>query len=259
MIEIKRMIPELRISTQFQPLVDTFCTAIRKNINSLHSIYMCGSIPNGTANPYTSDADFTIVLLKEPSAEEKDRINEIVRTIQNDYLIIIKIDAPICTIQEVMETPYDWGFWIKIVSMCVLGEDLSFKIPSLYPSFDLQKTYFEAVMSLVPKNINEAMIARNQNDRGRAQKKALKGIIRGIYSLFIVKENEWQENSDAFIRLITKYLGSDNQIVNKLIEGYNSSAIEQSLFEKISKEGLKFYMTEYNTLKEGNQTKSEVS
>lgn len=242
---IKKLIPNANIASEYRIFVEEFTSTIKKKISDLHSIYMCGSIPKGTAVPYTSDADFTVVLKNQASSEIKEIIQESTFEIQQRFPIVPKIDVPICTVQDVIGNRYDWGFWIKIVSICIDGPDLSYQLPDIYPSFELQKTYYEAAIEQVPNSIETAISETNNVLRTIAQRKSIKKIIRAIYSLYIRKEKSWTEDIEEFISVIERYSKNDVELIHNLINSYRAQDLSRSDFKKIAHEAMEFYLEQY--------------
>lgn len=117
---IEELIPKLNNSQEFQPLIDTFIESIQKHVSEIHSIYMCGSIPKGTAIPYESDADFTVVLKINPTDFDKESIRNLTVETHKKFNIVTKIDVPICTVQDVLSNPYDWGFGSRLYQFVFL-------------------------------------------------------------------------------------------------------------------------------------------
>ncbi|MBB6482740.1 nucleotidyltransferase domain-containing protein [Spirochaeta isovalerica] len=245
---IEELIPKLNNSQEFQPLIDTFIESIQKHASEIHSIYMCGSIPKGTAVPYESDADFTVVLKRNPTEFEKNSILNLTVETQNKFNIVTKIDVPICTVQDVLSNPYDWGFWVKIVSICIFGPDLSNQVPNLYPSPELQKTYFVAAEEQIPGSINIALTETDDSVRMSVQKKSIKKIIRAVYSLYFQIEESWTEDINEFISTIERQIPKGNKSITELIQSYHQPELTRKEFKKITKQAMDFYYKQYTNI-----------
>jgi predicted nucleotidyltransferase len=242
---IKELISSLDIAPEYQTLVDEFINTIKNNTDEIHSIYMCGSIPKGSAVPYKSDADFTVVLKNQPSSTNKHSILNLTKEIQRQFAIVPKIDVPICSVQDVLDNPYDWGFWIKIVSICIYGPDLSNQIPDLYPSIELQHTYYKAAIEQISKSRNSAISQEDDLLRADAQQKTIKKIIRTIYSLYLLLEESWTEDIDVFISVIKRHVPKNQNVASKLIQAYRTPTLSRSEFMEITEKAMDFYFEQY--------------
>mgnify|MGYP006277860309 FL=1 len=242
---ITPLIPTAKIPPEYQALVSDFCTRISESLDSLQSIYMCGSVPKGTAVPYQSDADFTVVLSKEAGAPLRQHILEQAAHTKSAFPIVPKIDVPICTVDEVVSNPYDWGFWIRIVSVCIHGRDLSHRVPELYPSRKLQQTYYEAARTQLPNSIKTTIAEPQGYRRRQAEIKSLKKLIRAIYSLHLVHEGSWTDDFDDMMSVIERHTSADDRIVHDLIRCVRNPDLPGDRFEQIAHQAKDYYFTHY--------------
>lgn len=128
---LEKVIPKLNIQKEYQDFVDTCIGRILGEFkDKVHSLYMCGSNPTGTARPFSSDADFTLICAN-PADIESDRLATIRQEVLEEYPFVTKIDTTVCSIDNVLHRPNDWGFWVKIICICVHGEDLGERVPPI--------------------------------------------------------------------------------------------------------------------------------
>lgn len=58
---LEKVIKRINIQSEYKPFVEEYTAGLLSEFSGkIHSIYMCGSIPKGTAKPFESDADFTM-------------------------------------------------------------------------------------------------------------------------------------------------------------------------------------------------------
>ncbi|CAM4355484.1 Nucleotidyltransferase domain-containing protein [Paenibacillus typhae] len=107
---LEKVINRISIQSEYKDLVDKYTNTILAEFKGkIHSIYMCGSIPKGTAKPFKSDADFTIVCVN-PKDIEYERLSTIKDRLLEEYPVVTKIDTIICSIDDVLSKPNEWGF-----------------------------------------------------------------------------------------------------------------------------------------------------
>ncbi len=222
-MELAKLIKQLNITTIYKPLVDDFLTQIRQNFpHRIHSIYMCGSIPKGIAIPYSSDADFTLVFYDEVTSDELDKIEDIKKTTLKKYPIIRKIDTPTCSVSEVLQKLNEWGFWIKIVSICLYGDDLSNNLPPIFPNIDLVK----GINADTIKNIDDMQLELLQTKtielRNRLQKKLSRRLILALFTLIIPITKIWTDDIEVMSKLLIQYNSENADLLTYLYSQYIS-------------------------------------
>src|ERR1700749_4905159 len=76
-----------RVPEIFAPVVDTAETAILSVFGPerLHSAYLYGSIPRGTATPGVSDLDVTLALRAEPAEADRTEANAIESSLDDRF------------------------------------------------------------------------------------------------------------------------------------------------------------------------------
>jgi predicted N-acetyltransferase YhbS len=157
-------------------------------------MYMCGSIPKGTAIPDKSDADFTFVLHSPPSEQQTGKLEDLKISLLESHPFITKIDTPLCLVTDVINSPFDWGFWVKIICICVMGSDLGVELPDYVPSAKLvwglnKDTEAEVRALLIDIDKSPSLFTR---------RKLAKRVLRAIYTLTMNREKQWE---DDFVRI----------------------------------------------------------
>ncbi|GAK40934.1 hypothetical protein TCA2_3425 [Paenibacillus sp. TCA20] len=110
---LEKVINRIVIQSEYKDFVDKYIDHILAEFKGkIHSIYMCGSIPKGTAKPFKSDADFTIVC-ENPTDIDYERLSNIKDRLLKEYPFITKIDTIICSIDDVLNKPNEWVFGLR--------------------------------------------------------------------------------------------------------------------------------------------------
>ena len=111
--------------------------AIRDQIDS---IYVYGGVARGTAVPGKSDLDVTLVV-NDDGLTNRGRafVGSLALDIVKEYPFLTRVDLPTCTRSAVLDKAnlYSWGFWIKVICVCVHGTDLGKSLPRFRPTWDL--------------------------------------------------------------------------------------------------------------------------
>jgi len=237
---LEKVIPKIEIQSEYQNFVDTYIDEIRAEFNeNIHSLYMCGSIPKGTATPFKSDADFTI-LCENPEDIDYAKVSAIKDRMLKEYPFLTKIDTIICSIDDVTSRPHEWGFWIKVICICVYGEDIGEKVPPIVisPAFilDLNIETREEV-----ERIRHSL--SNAGDRSmeiRYTKGYSKRLLRALYSLILEDTGVWQDDMGQMKNDLLNYCEIDSAIVEYLYACYLNSDVSAEEFLKIADEAYRY-------------------
>lgn len=214
---LNKLITELIITQEYSPFVKYFKSKIVENFpDRIHSIYICGSIPKGKAIPNTSDADFTLVFKDMLSEKDFDSIEKIKKDVLRIFPFVTKIDTPTCTVNNVLENPYDWGFWISIVSFCLYGEDLSSKLPPMYSNRELVVGINSDTIEVLDNMKRELSDNKFSNNYFRTQKKLAKRLIIALYTLVLPRAQVWTDDLSEMKDSIIKYYTEKKSMINKL-------------------------------------------
>lgn len=218
---LEKVIPKLNIQKEYQDFVDTFIDRTLSEFgNKMHSLYMCGSIPLGTAKPFSSDADFTLVCAN-PADIDYDTLSKIRQEVLEEYPFVTKIDTTVCSIDNVLHRPNDWGFWVKIICICVHGEDFGEQVPPIVvsPKFiielnaDTPMEFDRARRSLVESGDDEEA-------RHRSMKGCSKRLMRALYSLTMENTGVWENDILKMKEAILTYCAIDPALVEYLYASY---------------------------------------
>ncbi len=229
---LEKVIKRIVIQSEYKDFVDKFKDNVLAEFKGkIHSIYMCGSIPKGTAKPFQSDADFTIVCVN-PKDIDYERLANIKDRLLGEYPEVTKIDTTICSIDDVLSKPNDWGFWIKIICVCIYGQDVGEKVPPIIisPGFILDlNTETKKEVDRVHRSLS------NESDdtlKTRYIRGYSKRLIRALYSLVLEDTGVWQDDIIQMKNAILNYCEIDSALVDYLYACYldgNNVLVEEFL------------------------------
>lgn len=135
------LLPDFRgFQPAFAPLVTDVVQKLTASLPELiHSIYVYGSLVDGTAKEALSDLDITLIYRREPDAEAVAKIDAIKSSLEQDYPVVSKIDIDPGVLEDVLLPANEkrWGYWLKHHCICVHGEDLRHRFNPFRPSRDI--------------------------------------------------------------------------------------------------------------------------
>lgn len=245
---LEKVINRIAIQSEYKDFVDKYINHILTEFKGkIHSIYMCGSIPKGTAKPFKSDADFTIVCVN-PKDIDYERLSNIKDRLLEEYPIVTKIDTIICSIDDVLSKSNEWGFWVKIICVCIYGDDVGEKVPPIIisPEFILDlNTETKEEVDRVRRSLSTAS---DHTMKTRYIKGYSKRLIRALYSLVLTDTGVWQDDIIEMKNAIINYCEIDSALVDYLYACYLDSDVLVEEFLGIADEVYSYFENALNTM-----------
>ncbi|MFX3649333.1 MAG: nucleotidyltransferase domain-containing protein [Paenibacillus sp.] len=235
-MKLEKVINKITIQSEYKDLVDKYVDHILNEFkDKIHSIYMCGSIPKGTATPFKSDADFTIVCAN-PEDIDYERLSKIKDRLLEEYPFVTKMDTIICSIDDVLSRPNDWGFWVKIICVCIYGEDIGEKVAPIIisPQFILDLNI--ETKEEVDRVRRSLSTASDHSMKTRYIKGYSKRLIRALYSLVLEDTGVWEDEIIKMKDAIINYCSIDGALVEYLYACYLDSDVSVEEFLEIADE-----------------------
>ncbi|MFE9248201.1 nucleotidyltransferase domain-containing protein [Streptomyces sp. NPDC007088] len=101
----------------------------------LHSAYLYGSVPRGTARPGRSDLDLLIALRSRPTEEDRAAVRALESGLDAEFPEVDGVGALLwdeATLLSDLER-WDMGFFVAVLCTPLLGEDLAGRLPAYRP------------------------------------------------------------------------------------------------------------------------------
>ncbi|MFP4977824.1 nucleotidyltransferase domain-containing protein [Paenibacillus sp. CN-4] len=220
---LEKVINRMVIQSEYKEFVDKYIDNLLTEFKGkIHSIYMCGSIPKGTAKPFKSDADFTIVCVN-PKDINYERLSNINDSLLKEYPVLTTIDTTVCSIDDVLSKPNDWGFWVKIICVCIYGDDVGDKVPPIIISPEFILDLNTETKKEVDRRRSLLSNASDNTMKTRYIKGYSKRLIRALYSLVLEDTGVWQDDIIEMKNAILNYCEIDSALVDYLYACYLDS------------------------------------
>jgi hypothetical protein len=109
--------------------------------DDLHSLYLCGSMVKGTAQPGVSDLDGLAILRVAPGASHEARGRDVAQAIEVRHRFLAGATVGLYHHDDIVGEAqrYDMGFFVKCLCACIDGEDLAARLPRYRPSVALAR------------------------------------------------------------------------------------------------------------------------
>ncbi|MBV7262439.1 nucleotidyltransferase domain-containing protein [Photobacterium sp. WH24] len=110
--------------------------------DTLHSVYLAGSVARRDAVPGQSDLNLTLVFERPLNDLEKSRLHSLSTHIARRYRAVKRLDIRLAITRDVLSLDgiFQWGFWLRHCCVCLKGDDLSGRFGAFEPSWDAAKS-----------------------------------------------------------------------------------------------------------------------
>lgn len=188
----------LPVFTAFQPAFAPLVTDAVQKLSSampdlIHSIYVYGSLVEGTATETLSDLDLTVIFRREPDDASAEKIAAIKSRLERQYPVISKIDLDLGVLGTVMLPDHAerWGYWLKHHCVCVYGEDLRDGFELFRPSRNLAIAVNGDFLTVLNHYISRMSPSLEPSERYALQRASARKAIRSTNILREADDSDW--------------------------------------------------------------------
>jgi len=219
-MELEKLIQRYEVQSEYKEFINEFVEMVKNEFREkVHSIYICGSIAKGTAKPNKSDADFTIIVSDKIIKSYYSKINDIRSELLNKYKCIPRIDITLCTVKDILES-CDWGFWIKIISYCIYGNDLGEQVQPVIPTVNLVLELNKDTLSIIDSNIDKLDNAADSSTVSLLRNRLVKRSMRALFSLVLMEHVKWEDKIFDMKEIVKEYMPEESELVESLYGFY---------------------------------------
>jgi len=126
-----------RVPAAFAPVVAAARDGIRDAFGPrLHSAYLYGSVPRGTAVPGVSDLDVLLALRGEPGDADRAAARRLEESLDAAFPVVNGAGIVLASTAVVLSDleRYDFGWFVACLCTPLLGEDLAARLPRYRPT-----------------------------------------------------------------------------------------------------------------------------
>ena len=198
-----------RVPPAFGPVVDAARSAIVDAFgpDRLHSAYLYGSIPRGTAVPGVSDLDAMLVLRDEPAPADRIAATALEDTLNGQLPQINGAGiglASAATILSDLER-HDLGWFVACLCTPLIGEDLAARLPRYRPTSLLARETNGDLGDLLPRWREALGETRAAADRRTLSRRIGRRLVRTGFTLVMPRWNGWTSDLDESAAVFGRY------------------------------------------------------
>jgi hypothetical protein len=198
-----------RVPEAFGPVVE----AARERIagmfgdGRLHSAYLYGSIPRGTAVPGVSDLDLLLALRAEPTEADRADARALGAGLDADFAQIDGAGVVLSSTETLLSEleRYDLGWFVACLCTPLLGEDLGRKLPGYEPTSLLaRETNGDLGQKLQPWRERVAAAATDDERRALCRFVSRK-VVRTGFTLVMPRWGAWTSDLAESAQVFGRY------------------------------------------------------
>jgi len=197
-----------QVPAAFVPVVDAARADVSGTFGArLHSAYLYGSIPRGTAIPGASDLDMLIVLRDGPTDADRAAAKAIEAAIDGAFSQIngagIVLSSVATTLSELER--YDGGFFVACLCTPLLGDDLAGQLPRYRPTSLLARETNGDLTLVLTRWRARAAEAATDAERLTISRYVGRRLVRTGFTLIMPRWGGWTSDLDRSAELFGRY------------------------------------------------------
>lgn len=201
-----------RVQGEFAPVVTETRTRIAAAFpgDLLHSSYLYGSIPRGTARPGSSDLDVLLALHREPTGEDRVRAAELEGGLDRDFPQINGAGVLLSSAAELLSERerHDGGWFVACMCTPLSGPDLAERLPRYRPSSLLARETNGDLAQALLRWRARAAEASTDAERKRLSRGASRKVVRTGFTLVMPRWQGWTSDLEESAEIFGRYYPS---------------------------------------------------
>jgi len=198
-----------RVPQAFAPVVAAARAAILAAFPAerLHSVYLYGSIPRGTAVPGVSDLDVLVALNGEPGDADRATASRLESALDARFTQINGAGiglAGAATLLSDIER-YDLGWFVACLCTPLLGEDLAAGLPRYRPTSLLARETNGDLADLLPRWRIQLSQARTEDGLRALSRRVTRRTVRTGFTLVMPWWGGWTSDLSESARVFGRY------------------------------------------------------
>ncbi len=195
-----------RVPGAFQPVVAAARAQLATAFGGrrMHSAYLYGSIPRGTAIPGTSDLDLLVALNDEPAPADRNLADGVERGLDGAFAVINGAGLLLysaATLLSELER-HDLGFFVACLCTPLIGPDLGGQLPRYRPTSLLARETNGDLALVIPRWRSRLAESGTAQQREQLCRGVARRLVRTGFTLVMPRWGGWTsdlaESAEAF-------------------------------------------------------------
>jgi uncharacterized protein len=198
-----------RVPAAFVPVVHAARARITAAFGGprLHSAYLYGSIPRGTAVPGVSDLDLLILFRDEPAAADRAAARAAEAALDDAFPQITGVGIVLGSVPATLSEleRYDGGFFVACLCTPLLGDDLAARLPRYRPTTLLARETNGDLALVLPRWRAEAAKASTETSSRTLTRRVARRLVRTGFTLIMPRWGGWTSDLHRSAELFAHY------------------------------------------------------
>ncbi|MEU1296901.1 nucleotidyltransferase domain-containing protein [Streptomyces sp. NPDC005840] len=206
-----------RVPAVFRPVVAHARDRLLDSFgNRLHSAYLYGSVPRGTARAGRSDLDLLVALREEPTAADRETARVLDAAVDREFPEVDGVDTLVHGRARLLsdDETYDLGWFVACLCTPLLGDDLGEYLPRYRPDARLAAGTNGDLAALLPGWRRRVLAAADagESEAAVAERRALvrslsRRLVRTGFTLVMPRWNGWTSDLTEMAEVFGTYYG----------------------------------------------------
>jgi len=241
-----------RIQPPFRPVVDAAVRHITEAFTGgrLHSAYLYGSIPRGTATVGVSDFDALLVLADDPTDDDRSAAKRIEAALDRDHAEINGAGIPLVTNRAALSDleRYNLGFFIACLCTPLLGPDLAAQLPRYRPTSLLARETNGDLELALREWRAAATDATTDADVRRLSRRVSRRVVRTGFTLVMPRWGGWTSDLHESAEIFGDYYPGRAEEMHAAARLSSSTSTDQPTLTMILDDLAPWLVAEYRTV-----------
>ncbi|MEU0411330.1 nucleotidyltransferase [Streptomyces griseorubiginosus] len=197
-----------RIPEPFRPVVAAARDRVLGLFGSrLHSAYLYGSIPRGTARVGRSDLDLLLALRDEPTDADREDVRALGEALDKEYGQIDGVGTLMYSRTRLLSDleRHDLGWFVACLCTPLLGDDLAEYLPRYRPDSLLARETNGDLALLLPRWRERIEAADSDETRRRLVRFMSRHLVRTAFTLVMPRWNGWTSDLAEMAEIFAAY------------------------------------------------------
>jgi len=173
----------------------------------LHSAYLYGSVPRGTARPGRSDLDLLLALREEPTDRDSADARALEAELDAAYEVVdgagILLFSKSVLLSEAER--YDMGWFVACLCTPLTGDDLGALLPRHRPTSLLARETNGSLELRLPRWRRQNAAARTDEERLRLSRGYARHLVRTAFTLVMPRWGGWTSDLTRSAEIFAHY------------------------------------------------------
>lgn len=210
------------ILSEYRSVIDASVAALKATLpGAVHSVYVYGSVARGNAVSGKSDLDLLVVFKRKLTQEEQDTLKALQESLSSEHKALVRevgIADATCTYDEMVDpaNKYGWGAYLKILCVCVDGEDLTKRFERFKISPDIAVGFNGDASKAMQNAMQKITNAKTDEEAAKAVAIVARKLIRTCYMMVMTRAQIWTTKLSEQAELFLRYFPEKQGLIHTL-------------------------------------------